>query len=64
VQLPEGMTAANFRIVDMSGRVMYSGESRGIDQILEFDLGNFKSGIYIFEAFDNRRVLHQRFIKD
>ncbi|MCS5489097.1 alpha-amylase family glycosyl hydrolase [Algoriphagus limi] len=63
VQFPEGMTAANYRIIDISGRLMLSGQQSQIQNNLEFDLGNFKNGIYIFEAFDNRRVLHQRFIK-
>jgi len=63
VELPEGMNAANYRIIDMSGRVFVSGQSQDIRQKLEFDLGNIQNGIYIFEAFDTRRVLHQRFIK-
>ncbi|WP_100627458.1 alpha-amylase family glycosyl hydrolase [Algoriphagus formosus] len=63
VELPEEMNAANYRIIDMSGRVFVSGQSQDIRQKLEFDLGNIQNGIYIFEAFDTRRVLHQRFIK-
>jgi len=63
VELPEGMNAANYRIIDMSGRVFVSGQSQDIRQKLEFDLANIQNGIYIFEAFDTRRVLHQRFIK-
>ncbi|NVJ87081.1 MAG: T9SS type A sorting domain-containing protein [Algoriphagus sp.] len=63
VKLPSGMNAANYRIIDLSGRVILSGQQSQIQNNLEFDLGNIKNGIYIFEAFDTRRVLHQRFIK-
>ncbi|MBC6365255.1 alpha-amylase family glycosyl hydrolase [Algoriphagus sp. AK58] len=63
VELPKGMTEANYRVVDMAGRVVFDGQGRIEDQILGFDLSGIKAGIYIFEAFDNKRVLHQRFIK-
>ncbi|WP_275870531.1 alpha-amylase family glycosyl hydrolase [Algoriphagus sp. CAU 1675] len=63
VKLPDGMLSANYRIVDMTGKVLILGQSTGNEQILEFDLDNFKTGIYIFEAFDNKRVLHKRFSK-
>lgn len=64
VQLPEGMKETNFRIIDLTGKEIRGGQSRPGNQILEFDLGDIKAGLYIFEAFDNRRVLHQRFIKN
>jgi hypothetical protein len=31
--------------------------------ILGLELGGIQPGIYIFEAFDTKRVLHKRFIK-
>ncbi|MFC3414904.1 alpha-amylase family glycosyl hydrolase [Algoriphagus hitonicola] len=64
VQLPKGMNEANYRIIDMTGKEVKEGQTTTDNQILEFDLGNIKAGLYIFEAFDTRRVLHQRFIKN
>lgn len=63
VELPKDMTQATFRVVDMAGRLVFDGQRRTPDQILGFDLSEIQAGIYIFEAFDNKRVLHQRFIK-
>ena len=63
VELPKDMTEATFRVVDMAGRLIFDGQRRTADQILGFDLSEIQAGIYIFEAFDNKRVLHQRFIK-
>lgn len=63
VELPEDMIEATFRVVDMAGRLIFDGQRRTADQILGFDLSEIQAGIYIFEAFDNKRVLHQRFIK-
>ena len=34
------------------------------EQILDFDLSGIQAGIYIFEAFDTKRVLYKRFIKE
>lgn len=64
VQLPKGMNEANYRIIDMTGKEIKGGQTATDNQILEFDLGNIKAGLYIFEAFDTRQVLHQRFIKN
>ena len=63
VELPKDMDQATYRVVDMAGRLVFDGQSRTRDQILGFDLSEIQAGIYIFEAFDNKRVLHQRFIK-
>jgi 1,4-alpha-glucan branching enzyme len=63
VELPKDMMQATFRVVDMAGRLVFDGQRRTPDQILGFDLSEIQAGIYIFEAFDNKRVLHQRFIK-
>lgn len=63
VELPKDMIEATFRVVDMAGRLVFDGQRRTAEQILGFDLSEIQAGIYIFEAFDNKRVLHQRFIK-
>jgi hypothetical protein len=64
VELPEDMIQTNYRVVDMAGRVVFEGQTDRGEQILDFDLSVIQSGIYIFEAFDTKRVLHQRFIKN
>ncbi len=63
VELPKDMVYANYRVVDMAGRVVFDGQSSGSEQILGFDLSEIRAGMYIFEAFDTKRVLYQRFIK-
>lgn len=63
VELPKDMTQANYRVIDMAGRVVFDGQTAMGDTILDFDLGGIQAGIYIFEAFDTKRVLHRRFIK-
>ncbi len=63
IELPEDMIQANYRVVDMAGRVVFDGQTAMGDTILDFDLGGIQAGIYIFEAFDTKRVLHRRFIK-
>ena len=63
VELPADMIQANYRVVDMAGRVVFDGQTAMGDTILDFDLGGIQAGIYIFEAFDTKRVLHRRFIK-
>lgn len=63
VELPKDMIQANYRVVDMAGRILFDGQTQSGEQILDFDLGKIKDGIYIFEAFDTKRVLHQRLIK-
>lgn len=64
VELPGDMIQANYRVVDMTGRVVFDGQTAKGEQILGFDLSGIQAGIYIFEAFDTKRVLHQRFIKE
>ncbi|GMQ32585.1 hypothetical protein Ataiwa_08570 [Algoriphagus taiwanensis] len=64
VELPKDMTQANYRVVDMAGRVLFDGQTSPDERILDFDLKGIKAGIYIFEAFDTKRVLHKRFIKN
>jgi 1,4-alpha-glucan branching enzyme len=64
VELPQDMIQANYRVVDMAGRVVFDGQTEQGEQILDFDLSGIQAGIYIFEAFDTKRVLHKRFIKE
>jgi Secretion system C-terminal sorting domain len=63
VEFPAEMNGANFRIIDMTGRVLFAGTSASGTKILELDLREIHAGIYIFEVYDNKRVLRQRFIK-
>ena len=64
VELPAGMSQINYRVLDMSGRVVMEGKSLSGNQNLDLYLGEITRGIYIFEAFDTKRVVHQRFIKN
>jgi 1,4-alpha-glucan branching enzyme len=63
VVVPELLLESNFRIVDVTGRVMQEGSTIAIDNILQLDIAEFKAGLYIFEIFDNRQVLRKRFVK-
>jgi 1,4-alpha-glucan branching enzyme len=64
VRLPIDMTGANYRIIDMTGRVLEEGVTLSGREILELDVKDIQAGIYIFEAFDTKRVLFKRFIKN
>lgn len=64
VELPIEMAGSQFRIIDMQGHILNSGRVSSSGQILELDVRNIKSGIYIFEAYDTKRVLIKRFIKN
>ncbi len=63
IELPIEMQGSNYRIIDMKGQVMKEAGSQFGGEILELDVSNFNAGIYIFEAYDNKRVLIKRFIK-
>jgi 1,4-alpha-glucan branching enzyme len=63
VVVPEQLLVSNFRIVDVTGRVVREGSSITLDNILQLDIAEFKAGLYIFEIFDNHHVLRKRFIK-
>ncbi len=58
------MSGAKYRIIDMTGRVLMEGVSQSGQEILELDVRDFQAGIYIFEAFDTKRALFKRFIKN
>ncbi len=64
IQLPIEMRGANYRIIDMTGRILKEGNSANGSEILELDVRNIQAGIYIFEAYDTKRVLFKRFIKN
>ncbi|WP_075350759.1 alpha-amylase family glycosyl hydrolase [Algoriphagus marinus] len=63
IELPNEMAGSNFRIIDLTGRVLIEGKSGANSQKLELDVRNIKAGIYIFEAYDSKNVLLKRFIK-
>jgi hypothetical protein len=63
VELPKEMTGAQYRVLDVTGRVIFEGKGSSALPILELELGGIQPGMYIFEAFDAKRVLHKRFIK-
>jgi hypothetical protein len=64
IQLPSEMSGAKFRIVDMTGRVLKEGVAQIGREILELDVTDIQAGIYIFEAYDTKRALYKRFIKN
>jgi hypothetical protein len=63
VELPKEMTGAQYRVLDVTGRVIFEGKGSSALPILELELGGIQPGMYIFEAFDAKRVIHKRFIK-
>jgi len=63
IALPKDMIQASYRILDMTGRVILDGNKENDQAILGIDLEGIRPGIYIFEAFDAKRILHKRFIK-
>ena len=63
VELPKEMAGAQYRVFDVTGRVVFEGKSSSSMPILGLDLHGIQPGMYIFEAFDSRRVIHKRFIK-
>ncbi|MFD2201439.1 alpha-amylase family glycosyl hydrolase [Shivajiella indica] len=63
IVVPEALLSSNFRITDVSGKIMKEGNSITVNNILQLDIAEFKAGLYIFEIFDNRQVLRKKFIK-
>ncbi|WP_339870298.1 hypothetical protein [uncultured Algoriphagus sp.] len=51
------MSGSNYRIIDRTGRILKDGVSSQGSEILELDVRNIQAGIYIFEAYDTKRVL-------
>ena len=63
VELPKDMSTSSYRVLDMTGRVLFEGRGSKEQPILELELAGIRPGMYIFEAFDTQRILHKRFIK-
>ena len=63
VELPKEMKGADYRVLDVTGRVIVEGKGSSNLSILGLDLAGIQPGIYIFEAFDTNRVLHKRGIR-
>jgi len=63
ISMPGEMEAVNFRILDITGRVLIEGLSNRRNPILELDVRDIQAGIYIFEVFTSKKVLRKRFIK-
>lgn len=63
VELPKDMITSSYRVLDMTGRVIFEGKGSKEQPILELELAGIRPGMYIFEAFDTQRILHKRFIK-
>lgn len=64
IELPIEMSGANYRIIDMTGRILKEGHASIGSEVLELDVRNIQAGIYIFGAYDTKRVLFRRFIKN
>lgn len=63
VVIPASMNKVNFRIMDVTGKVLQEDENLGQDEKLQVDIQDFTTGIYIFEISDNRQIMRKRFIK-
>lgn len=63
IALPRGFNQFQYKILDVTGKVLMEGRSTAVADILELEIRDFKAGLYIFELNDNRQVLRKRFIK-
>ncbi|MFN3802915.1 T9SS type A sorting domain-containing protein, partial [Belliella pelovolcani] len=63
IALPRGFNQFQYKILDVTGKVLMEGGSTAVADILELEIRDFKAGLYIFELNDNRQVLRKRFIK-
>ncbi|WP_373494611.1 alpha-amylase family glycosyl hydrolase [Aquiflexum sp.] len=63
VAAPEAVNQFRYRIIDVKGSVLREGSHTVTDNILQVDIKDFNTGLYIFEISDNRQVLRKRFIK-
>jgi hypothetical protein len=57
------MNKVNFRIMDVTGKVLQEEVNLAMDKNLQVDIQDFTSGLYIFEISDNRQIMRKRFIK-
>jgi 1,4-alpha-glucan branching enzyme len=63
VSLPSDYKGFNYRVMDVTGKVLTESIYTGQDNILQVDVKDFRAGLYIFEIFDNRQVIRKRFLK-
>lgn len=63
VDLPSDFSGGQFRIMDLTGRILNSGTASG-GPLLEVELTGLKPGVYIFELTDNRGIRRTRFLKE
>ncbi|MCH7396427.1 alpha-amylase family glycosyl hydrolase [Belliella sp. DSM 107340] len=63
ISLPKGFNQFNYRVLDVTGKVLVEGDSKNVNNFLELEIKDFKAGLYIFELNDNRQLLRRRFIK-
>ncbi|WP_113924820.1 DUF4961 domain-containing protein [Cognataquiflexum aquatile] len=63
VVIPSSMNKVNFRIMDVTGKVLQEEVNLAMDKNLQVDIQDFTSGLYIFEISDNRQIMRKRFIK-
>ncbi|ERM84604.1 hypothetical protein P872_24615 [Rhodonellum psychrophilum GCM71 = DSM 17998] len=64
VLVPSGFNQFNYRILDITGRILKEGVHFAATNILEVDIRDFRAGLYIFEINDNRQLLRKRFLKE
>lgn len=63
VAIPGSMSQVNYRIMDVTGKVLQEEVYLARDKNLQVDIQDITTGIYIFEISDNRQVFRKRFIK-
>lgn len=63
ISIPNGFNQFNYRILDVTGKVLMEGQEFGLNNNLEVEIKDFKAGLYIFELNDNRQLVRKRFIK-
>ncbi|MCS4436327.1 alpha-amylase family glycosyl hydrolase [Aquiflexum gelatinilyticum] len=63
IKVPETMNSGNFRIIDVTGKVIREDVYLATDKNLQVDIQEFTSGLYIFEISDNRQIMRKRFLK-
>jgi len=63
VVIPDTMNKGNFRIMDVTGKVLQEEVYLATDKNLHVDIRDFTTGLYIFEISDNRQIMRKRFLK-
>jgi len=62
LEMPSGFVEGNYRIMDVTGKVLQSGIVGG--ELVHLQVGSLRSGMYVIELFNNRNVVRKRFIKE